>query len=224
MRDLRDPYERANACVACHQNVSPDILAAGHPELIFELDGQSASQPRHWQERYPHSQLWLIGQAAALREMSYQLSTITNDQPRLKLRTSSLAWLLQSAGKIQEPTNLKSIPNQSFYVELQSTADKLAQASSKTDATNSPVVLLGKLSDVAPEFRNSALTPEAHARRAERLVLALDRITLDLPSTNRNQLNSHLDRLFKLSQNIPEFQPLEFAAELEAFHKKVPPR
>jgi hypothetical protein len=224
MRDLRDPYERANACVACHQNVSPEILAAGHPELIFELDGQSASQPRHWQERYSHSQLWLVGQAAALREMSYQLSNITNDQPRLTLRTSSLAWLLQAAGKIQEPTNLKSIPNQTFYVELQSTADKLARVSSKTDVTNSPVGLLGKLSDVAPEFRNSALPAEAHARRAERLVLALDRITLDLPSTNRNELNSHLDRLFKLSQNIPEFAPVEFAAELEAFHKKVPPR
>lgn len=41
MRDLRNLYARANACVACHQNVDPEILKAGHPELVFELDRQS---------------------------------------------------------------------------------------------------------------------------------------------------------------------------------------
>src|SRR6266481_4449340 len=33
MRDLRNLYVRANSCVACHQNLDTDILAAGHPEL-----------------------------------------------------------------------------------------------------------------------------------------------------------------------------------------------
>ncbi|HZQ47764.1 MAG TPA: multiheme c-type cytochrome, partial [Verrucomicrobiae bacterium] len=41
MRDLENLYVRANSCVACHQNVDADLLQAGHPELIFELDGQA---------------------------------------------------------------------------------------------------------------------------------------------------------------------------------------
>ena len=50
MRDLRSLYVRANACVACHQNVPADILKAGHPELFFELDGQSVAEPKHWRD------------------------------------------------------------------------------------------------------------------------------------------------------------------------------
>ena len=48
MRDLQNLYVRANICVACHQNVDADILKAGHPELIFELDGKSVAEPKHW--------------------------------------------------------------------------------------------------------------------------------------------------------------------------------
>ena len=50
LRDLKSLYVRANTCVACHQTVDSPLLKAGHPELTFELDGQSASQPRHWRE------------------------------------------------------------------------------------------------------------------------------------------------------------------------------
>src|SRR5207245_11646033 len=47
MRDLRNLYVRANTCVACHQTLASDIRQAGHPELLFELDGQAVSQPKH---------------------------------------------------------------------------------------------------------------------------------------------------------------------------------
>src|SRR6185437_13041129 len=76
MRDLQNIYVRANSCVACHQNVDADLLQAGHPELIFELDGQLVSQPRHWREKSGWSgpQTWLVGQAVALREMSWYVA------------------------------------------------------------------------------------------------------------------------------------------------------
>ena len=76
MRDLQNLYVRANTCVACHQNVDADILAAGHPELIFELDGQCVTQPKHWQEttNWHGAQAWYIGQAVAMRELTWQLS------------------------------------------------------------------------------------------------------------------------------------------------------
>src|SRR6185436_18970049 len=47
MRDLKNLYVRANTCVACHQNLDPQIRQVGHPELIFELDGQCVTMPRH---------------------------------------------------------------------------------------------------------------------------------------------------------------------------------
>jgi len=50
MRDLKNLYVRANNCVACHQTVELPLLKAGHPELIFELDGQSVSEPKHWRK------------------------------------------------------------------------------------------------------------------------------------------------------------------------------
>ena len=95
MRDLKNLYVRANSCVACHQNVSSNLLAAGHPELIFELDGQGVSQPKHWTEAadWNGAQAWLVGQAVALREMSWQLSKTPNDQ-KLREKWSGLFWLL----------------------------------------------------------------------------------------------------------------------------------
>src|SRR5580658_4472755 len=54
MRDLNDLYSRANTCVACHQNVDPALVNIGHhPALIFELDGQTQDEPRHWSEDSP---------------------------------------------------------------------------------------------------------------------------------------------------------------------------
>ena len=76
MRELRDPYHRANACVACHQNIEPAIVnVSKHPSLLFELDGQTQSEPKHWREAAGHDgvQTWFVGQAVALREMSAAL-------------------------------------------------------------------------------------------------------------------------------------------------------
>jgi len=92
MRDLKNLYVRANTCVACHQTVATPLLKAGHPELIFELDGQCVSQPRHWREKtnWNGAQAWLIGQAVALREMSWQLSREAEPDQKLMVRWSAL--------------------------------------------------------------------------------------------------------------------------------------
>jgi hypothetical protein len=70
LRDLKNLYVRANTCVACHQNLEPELRAAGHPELIFEMDGQTAAMPRHWTEtnRLRGAQAWFVGDAVARRE------------------------------------------------------------------------------------------------------------------------------------------------------------
>ncbi len=99
MRDLRSFYVRANTCVACHQNLDAEILKAGHPGLTFELDGQSVAEPKHWNDDDPLSGLraWLVGQAIALREMSWALSKTAAPIGNEVSRSNGLAWLLAKA-------------------------------------------------------------------------------------------------------------------------------
>jgi len=218
LRDLKNLYVRANTCVACHQNVSLPLLKAGHPELIFELDGQSVSQPKHWRENptAKGAQTWLVGQAAALRELSWQLETSGGGDSNLVARAEALVWIFQ---KIE---NVPGLPKWSVARANDSStrvaADKIAREASELQWT--PEIsagILKSLSTVSADFRQAGATREQQARRAERLVLALDRVAgvSDNPA---------LEKLFKLAQSIPDFDPTEFSAALDAFNAqaKVP--
>jgi hypothetical protein len=59
---------------------------------------------------------------------------------------------------------------------------------------------------------------ELQARRAERLVLALDRLSNDLQKSRSNRDgDSELNLLFELAQSIPDFDREAFAAALETY-------
>src|SRR5438270_580779 len=92
MRDLRSFYVRANTCVACHQTLDSDIIAAGHPRLVFELYTQTKAEPPHWHDPADSAvRAWLVGQAVALRELSWRASKL---DPDAAAQTSALSWLL----------------------------------------------------------------------------------------------------------------------------------
>jgi hypothetical protein len=53
MNDTRDLVKRTETCLGCHlgnpeKSVDHEMIAAGHPDLYFELDSFSAVMPRHW--------------------------------------------------------------------------------------------------------------------------------------------------------------------------------
>src|SRR2546422_6235492 len=55
MYDTRDLIKRAEKCLSCHVGsqekfVDHEMIAAGHPDLLFELDTFSTVMPRHWKE------------------------------------------------------------------------------------------------------------------------------------------------------------------------------
>ena len=55
MVDTRDVAKRTEKCLSCHlgseeKYVDHEMIAAGHPDLFFELDSFSAVMPRHWKE------------------------------------------------------------------------------------------------------------------------------------------------------------------------------
>jgi hypothetical protein len=224
MRDLKNLYVRANTCIACHQTVAQSLLKAGHPELIFELDGQCVSQPKHWREKtnWHGAQAWLVGQAAALREMCWELSGgatgASRPAPDEKLiaRADALLWLLQKLDaanqRVPKLGTARTANTKPDYAELQAAADKLARSAADVswfaEMTSS---VLGTLARTAPDFRKE-LPAQQHALRAERLVLALDRLLASSPGPTAE---TELDELFKLTQSIPDFDPARFSTALE---------
>ena len=75
MRDLRDPVRRAENCLTCHLGTADkaldhEMIAAGHPDLYFELASFTAAMPRHWKEEEVWSdvRMLVVGQAVQFRE------------------------------------------------------------------------------------------------------------------------------------------------------------
>jgi hypothetical protein len=80
---LDDVARRARACVGCHVGAPPDeqrrvpardanheIMAAGHPRLVFEFSAYQSLMPPHWSDRRDkeptfEARAWAVGQAAA---------------------------------------------------------------------------------------------------------------------------------------------------------------
>jgi hypothetical protein len=75
--DTRDLVKRSEKCLTCHlgtpeKTVDHELIAAGHPDLYFELDSFMAVMPPHWKE--VDTDPWFavramgVGQAVQLRE------------------------------------------------------------------------------------------------------------------------------------------------------------
>jgi len=226
MRDLRNLYMRANACVACHQNLAPELLQAGHPDLFFELDGQSVAEPKHWRDEEPWSGLreWLTGQAVALREMSAALAGEPQTDAFSIARWDGLAWLCAtatSAASIPSPVIQPSItPGRSDFISMQTQADALARRASTSNWSESSArSLLVALASADGEFAAKGIANQSLGQRAKRLVLALDRLVSALNQNHGTPLkvDSELNQLFQDVRTLDAFDATGFAGHLRAF-------
>ncbi|MDX2154814.1 MAG: multiheme c-type cytochrome [Bryobacteraceae bacterium] len=92
MIDTKDLQVRARTCLGCHLGdkdrvVTHEMIAAGHPDLVFELDTFSAAQPMHHREpkpdegnALPRVRIWAVGQAVALAEGMKHLARRASSQ------------------------------------------------------------------------------------------------------------------------------------------------
>lgn len=232
MRDLKSFYVRANTCVACHQNIDADILKAGHPELSFELDRQSIDEPKHWRDDDPSSGLraWLVGQAVALREMSWTLSKNETPDPTEINRWKGLAWLLAKATAQQASLPLIDQPgattSRSIFTTAQGQADLLARRAAQLQFSDDFArQLLRALAATDSEFVASKETSlDLLFRRAQRLVLALDRLSV---ATTHEGLsaptNPGLTQLFEDVRSRADFQVPRFVEHLRSFRATTEP-
>ena len=229
MRDLRNLYGRANNCVACHQNIDPQIVkVAHHPQLIFELDGQAASEPKHWREiaGWQGAQAWYVGQNVALREMSWALANAHADPALDAPRWAGLLWVLQHSVGDDSIPSVKGVAadttSASFAAAMDAADQSAKRAAEITWSTDTTRSVLKNLAASHPAFLDATVAKDVQAYRAERLVLALDRVTASLPANQRPAAaGAPLDKLFQLAQSIPDFAPAEFAKALATFEQAL---
>jgi hypothetical protein len=90
MYDTADLLSRSEKCTTCHvgtseKSVDHEMIAAGHPDLIFQLDAFTAVMPPHWKpeaDAYAGVKAWSVGQAVELRDTL----------KRLQRRAGSSQW------------------------------------------------------------------------------------------------------------------------------------
>jgi cytochrome c554/c'-like protein len=95
MYDTRDIIKRTERCLTCHlgseeKYVDHEMIAAGHPDLYFELDSFSAQMPRHWKDNNSEPgqpdgtdpwydvREWATGQAVQLKQALVHLAERTH--------------------------------------------------------------------------------------------------------------------------------------------------
>ncbi|RYD77799.1 MAG: hypothetical protein EOP84_15090, partial [Verrucomicrobiaceae bacterium] len=228
LREVQDLYGRANACVACHLNIDVELTSAGHPELLFELDGQVQNQPPHYKDEgaWLGPKTWLTGQAAALRELSWKCGTAANDES-LTARWEALIWLLR-----QTPEGSKQLPaigNKLDFSTMQTAADRLARIASRSDWSKEKTMeTLRRITSTSGEFRDELQSQAILQRRAQVLILAIDRLWQALKA-NGTAPNELLEKALEISAaeargkggfSAPRFsaalQQAEVALELSA--------
>jgi hypothetical protein len=221
IREMKDLYSRANACVGCHQNIDPDIVANGHVPLTFELDDYDTRETAHWKDEgaWLGPRRWLIGQAVALREVSWMLATskpgpgAAAGVKDMQDRWQALSWLLRKtdAGK--------NLPGGNDYTAMEGGSDRLARAAAaETWSKASTTSLLRTLIGTSREFgKTNAENSSIAAKRGYLLAVAIRRLYLSLKSEGGLQspnIEKAIDALFQFAKGETAFDGDAYSAML----------
>lgn len=99
LRDIKSLSARTHLCAECHvgssgRMVDHDLIAVGHPPLMFEMTAYHDKLPKHWNpardtSRDPayKARMWLLGQAVAPQ---LQLESLALDEHGLGVREFAL--------------------------------------------------------------------------------------------------------------------------------------
>ncbi|MCZ7643880.1 MAG: cytochrome c family protein [Planctomycetota bacterium] len=98
--DTKNVMFRANVCLSCHLKIDGDLVAAGHPELPFELSIMSSDEEWiHWRNHgaWTGFKIWAMGQVVSLRESAVQTADRTKAGADEKLVKGSYDRMLGHA-------------------------------------------------------------------------------------------------------------------------------
>ncbi len=217
MRPLATAYQRANSCVACHQNLEDKLLDVKHPPLVFELDGLLVAEPKHWREAegFSNAQTWLVGQAVALREMAAQARREPGDIREAEIQAASA--LLNATETNWDGTQEDMVrAADDFAKRISSTPMNIQQGRAilKRLLINREAFQEDAFASVAEDYRMLAV-----GHYAERLTLAVDRLNQSLVASGERGAvkDVMLNELFVATKPPKSFD----AATMEAFVLKL---
>ena len=222
MRQLGSAYQRANNCVACHQNLTDQLVAAKHPPLIFELDGLLVAEPKHWREEdgFSNAKTWLVGQAVALRETAAQ----ANREPgeRRTAEIEAIKAMLKATGTGWDDSRGDLVRSADEYAKRISSAPMSREQGramlSKLIANRTPFQA-DAFSAVAEKYR-----PWSTGYYAERVTLSIDRLNEALVASGQQGMiaKNLLKELFDAAKPPESFDPAtagEFVGKLDQLTK-----
>jgi cytochrome c554/c'-like protein len=203
MYNTRDLVKRSERCLTCHlgtaeKSVDHELIAAGHPDLYFELDSFMSVMPPHWKE--VDKDAWFgvralaVGQAVQLREQLRRVAResqagIWPEYAELdcfachhSLVAAKDSWRQERGYEGRRPGNPPW--NLSRYVVLRRViqeADSGAaqQLASEVDKVYTLVTALGS------DRKQLAAEASSASQVADRLAQRLNGITFDQPMTLR---------------------------------------
>lgn len=179
MIDTKNLAIRAKTCLECHLGggervVDHEMIAAGHPDLPFELDTFSWAQPSHHRDPQPSAgnslprvRVWAVGQTVRLAEGMRQLAmraetawpdfaTLECSQCHHDLRLDS--WRIQRGYPGRRPGALQVNPSQTEVVRvLAAQAAPERRAALEASLEKLASLVAGHLNDTA------AIAPAARA-------------------------------------------------------------
>ncbi len=222
MRPLASAYQRANSCVACHQNLSDELVKAKHPPLIFELDGLLVAEPKHWREDegFSNAKTWLVGQAVALREAAAHAKREPGERRTAEIE--AIRALLKATGTGWDDSGKDLVRSADDYAKRISGAP-MSDAQSRA--------ILSKLLANRTPFQSDAFGGVSREFRswsagyyAERLTLAMDRLNQSLVASRQQAWLAKvlLDELFDAAKPPESFDAAtadEFVRKLEQLAK-----
>jgi hypothetical protein len=179
MIDTKNLETRTRMCLDCHvgnarKKVDHRFIAAGHPDLPFELDTFSAALPMHWRPAAPSAgntlpslRAFAVGQAAALSKSMEMLANAAGSrwpefaelecyQCHHDLRSDS--WRIARGYAGRTPGGL--LPNVSRFTVLRAVAAQAA--GDRSPALNS--ALDGLVTTVAGSFGDASAVAQAAGR------------------------------------------------------------
>jgi len=245
MYDTKDVLKRAEQCVSCHLSIDAEMVAAGHPTMIFELDSFSQSQPPHWkdQKEWFGPLAWGTGQAVALRESADQLATRAKRNAPDKLVQESwdqtrghaialralLAQVAAEAGKavesqvaaIAEAMGKDKAKAASSASALAKTAGDLSKRLAQTKFTKDIVWTVLKAQVGDPERATSA-----GLRSAEQVAMAVDSLFRAVNAVAKPPEGKAIDAAIgKMFDELPtkpaDFDAKKFTANLQNVAKNI---
>ena len=206
--DNKNLAHRAEKCLTCHlgapgMTVDHELIAAGHPDLTFELDSFSAVEPPHWIEKGPDGhastdaligvKAWAVGQAVQLRESMLRLARLAHSGPWPEFSemdciachhalTGPQSWRQQAGFKGHRPGDPSY--NLSRYILFQHFANEVdpqlnAQLLAEADRVSALVT------SMSPDRAAVEAAANRAADLAARLVIEVQSATYDTARTQR---------------------------------------